>query len=299
MSFCCALLKKYLPATALVVAMSYTPSHAQVQVKEPTNINPEWNKDYEPFRIAGNLYYVGTYDLACYLVTSPQGHILINTGLAASADMIKKHVEQLGFKMSDIKILLLNQAHYDHMGAVAAIKKSTGAKLMVDAGDVKVVESGGEADYILGKYGVLFAPVKVDRVLHDGDEIKLGKTSLTMLHHPGHTTGSCSFVMETHDGKRAYSILIANMPKMLPEVEPAGMKGYPNVAKDFEYTYSAMPKLKFDLWVAAHASQFNLHEKHKPGDAYNPEAFRDQKGYEETIAELHQEYLDKKNGKKK
>lgn len=274
--------------------LSISSVHAQIKVVEPTSIDSQWIQDYEPFQIVGNLYYVGSYDLAMYLITTATGHILINTGMSSSAEMIKKHVEQLGFKMSDIKILLTTQAHFDHMGGMAAVQKMTGAVLMVDEGDVEVVESGGSADYVLGKYGATFQPLKVDRVLHDGDKISLGGTELTMLHHPGHTKGSCSYILTVKDEKRSYKVLIANMPKMLPEVDPDSMPGYPDVAKDFEYTYAVMPKLKFDIWVASHASQFKLHEKHKPGDKYNPEAFRDPEGYLSNIANLHKEYLEKK-----
>lgn len=112
-------------------------------VSEPRNTPPEWSKPNAPFRIAGNLYYAGTSDLACYLITTPKGNILINTGLAASAPLIKANIEALGFKLSDTKILLTTQAHYDHMGAMAAIKKLTGAKMMVDEKDSGVM---AEAD---------------------------------------------------------------------------------------------------------------------------------------------------------
>ncbi len=283
----------------ILIGLSYLflvqPAAAQADVHEPKGGNPEWVKDYEPFQMAGNLYYVGSYDLAMYLITTSEGHILINTGLASSAKMIQNHMKKLGFKMSDIKILLTNQAHFDHMGGMAAIKKMTGAQLMINEGDVQVAEDGGASDYVLGGHGATFQPVKADRILHDGDKISLGITALTMLNHPGHTKGSCSYILTVNEGKKSYKILIANMPKMLPEVNPAGMHGYANVGKDFEYTYAAMLKLQFDLWVAAHAGQFRLHDKHKPGDKYNPEVFRDRKGYEEVIKSLQKEYLDKKD----
>src|ERR1700744_5302028 len=111
---------------SLVFLSFYTSAQTVV---EPVNTHPEWAKAYPPFRIAGNLYYVGTYDLACYLITTPKGNILINTGLAASATIIKESIKSLSFKLADIKILLTTQAHYDHMGAMAEIKKLTGAKM--------------------------------------------------------------------------------------------------------------------------------------------------------------------------
>lgn len=263
------------------------------QVNEPDFHNPSWSQPYKPFRIAGNLYYVGTYELASYLITTPAGHILVNTGLAASADIISRNIEALGFKASDIKILLTNQAHFDHMGGMAAIQKMSDAQMMADEGDVAVIQDGGSSDYVLGGNGIMFQPLKVDRVLHNGDEITLGDMKLEVLHHPGHTRGSCSYLFTVKDDKRSYKVLLANMPKMLDDVNPAGMPGYPNVGKDFEYTYAAMPRVKFDLWLAPHASQFHLHDKHKEGDPYNPSAFKDRKGYLATIKQLHEEYLAK------
>src|SRR6185312_12820366 len=107
--------------------------HAMAQtIQEPKTTNLEWSTPYPPFRIAGNLYYVGTYDLACYLITTSQGNILINTGLSGSFSQIKNNIETLGFNFTDIKILLTTQAHYDHMGAMAAVKKATGAQFMAD-----------------------------------------------------------------------------------------------------------------------------------------------------------------------
>src|SRR5690349_5109408 len=115
------------------------------RVNEPKTTNPDWSKPYPPFRIAGNLYYVGTYDLACYLITTTGGNILINTGLAASAEQIKKNIETLGFKFPETKILLTTQVHYDHVGAMAEIKKITGAQIMVDEKDAPVLADGGSS----------------------------------------------------------------------------------------------------------------------------------------------------------
>jgi metallo-beta-lactamase class B len=111
-----------------------------------TDPHPEWSAPYQPFRIAGNLYYVGTYDLACYLITTSAANILINTGLAASVDMINNNIKTLGFNPADIRILLTTQAHNDHMSGMAAIQRLTGAKMMVDRGDSSVVADGGRSD---------------------------------------------------------------------------------------------------------------------------------------------------------
>ena len=281
----------FIHLTALLLLLCSAPSFSQT-VKEPTGGNPEWSKVYAPFRVAGNLYYVGTYDLACYLITTPQGHILINTGLASSFSQIKNNVEVLGFKFQDIKILLTTQAHFDHLGAMAAIKKATGARMMADEKDAAVVADGGVSDYAFGGT-VTFAPIQVDRQLRDNDIITLGGMNVTVLHHPGHTQGSCSYLVDVKDEKNSYRVLIANMPTIVTDKALDAIPAYPDIAKDYAYTLKALQALSFDLWVSSHASQFDLHTKRKPGDAYNPEVFRDRKGFDKAVAELKATY-DKK-----
>jgi metallo-beta-lactamase class B len=267
------------------------------KVVEPTNTPAEWSKPYQPFRIAGNLYYVGTDDLACYLITTPQGNILINTGLAASEKLIRANIEALGFRFADLKILLTTQAHYDHLGAMAAIQKATGAQMMVNSPDAPVLEDGGRSDYALGRETAMFQPLRAERLLQDGDTIRLGDFQMVMLHHPGHTKGSCSFLFDVKDDRRSYRVLIANMPTIVTERKFSEIPEYPDIEKEFAYTLEAMKKLSFDIWVASHASQFGLHRKHKPGQRYRPAAFVDRKGYDESIRELQEAYLKKVNGK--
>jgi len=260
------------------------------KVNEPNDVPADWSKPFQPFRIAGNLYYVGTYDLSCYLITTPQGHILINTGLANSAKTIKANVKTLGFKFSDIKVLLTTQAHYDHLGAMAEIKKQTGAQFMVDELDAQVAADGGQSDYAFGSKGSTFAPIKANRLLHNNEKIALGDMKLVILHHPGHTKGSCSYLFNVKDVKHTYRVLIANLPSIVTEKSFEKILTYPQIAQDYTYTFNAMEKLKFDIWLSSHASQFHLHKKHKPGDAYDPEKFRDLKSYQTALAELKKEF---------
>lgn len=278
----------------LILFSIHTGAHAQKLAPLPMN-NKEWSDTTEPFRIAGNLYYVGTYDLGCYLIATPQGHILINTGLAASVPLIKKNIEQLGFKFSDIKILLTTQAHFDHVAGMAEVKKLTNAKMWVDEKDAKALGDGGNSDYYMGGKGPLFLPVKADKLLKDHDTISLGGTKLELLHHPGHTKGSCSYLLTVKDDKKAYTVLIANIPTILPGSKMSGMPGYPEINKDFGYTLEAMKNVQFDLWVASHASQFGMHNKRKDGDAYNPEAFADRSLYDKTLEERKADYLKLQN----
>lgn len=277
----------------LAIILSFTVSFVAAQeVKEPRTTK-EWTASYPPFRIAGNLYYVGTYDLACYLITTGQGNILINTGLAASGEQIKNNIETLGFKFSDTKILLTTQAHYDHMGAMADIKNKTGAQLMVNEKEADVLVTGGGSDYELGVYGTSFKPVKADRLLKDGDTIRLDAMQLIMLHHPGHTKGSSSFLFTVKDDQRSYKVLIANMPTIVTDKPFTGISTYPGIADDYAYTFKKMKNISFDIWLASHASQFKMHTKHKPGDTYDPAAFIDRAGYDAALGELQKQF-DKK-----
>lgn len=268
-------------------------SQAQKVVEPSAEKHPEWTQPFPPFQIAGNLYYVGTADLACYLITTSKGNILINTGLASSQTQITANIKTLGFKFSDTKILLTTQAHFDHMGAMAAIKKLTKAKMMADEGDAAVIADGGLSDYDLKGDVRTFAPVNVDRILHNGDTIKLGNMKIVILHHPGHTKGSCSYLFDVKDKKRGYKVLIANMPTIVTDKKFTDVPSYPNIAQDYAYTLKAMKDLQFDIWVASHGIQFGLISKHKPDSPYNPMVFADKKDYYDEIDELQAEY-DKK-----
>lgn len=280
------------PAVAALLSLTFIYTHAQ-KINEPQNTNPEWSQAYQPFRIVGNLYYVGTYDLACFLIVTPGGNILINTGLAASASVISKNIEALGFKIADTKILLTTQAHFDHVGAMASMKEVTRAKMMADDKDAGVLTDGGASDYEFGGKGSTYRPVKVDRLLKNGDTVTLGTMRLVMLHHPGHTKGSCSFLFDVKDERKTYKVLIANMPTIITDRKFSDIHAYPDIAKDYAYTFDALKKLTFDIWLSSHAGQFALHTKHKPGDVYNPEVFVDRKGYDKSLSDLQGQYLKK------
>ena len=142
--------------------------------------------------------------------------------------------------MRDTKILLTLQAHYDHVGAMAAMKAQTGATLMADAKDADVLMSGGATDYEMGKYGVSFKPVQPDKLLQNNDTVSLGEMKLVMLHHPGHTKGSCSYMFTVKEGKKVYRVLIANMPTIIVEGSLDSIAAYPDIAKDYAYTLKAM-----------------------------------------------------------
>jgi metallo-beta-lactamase class B len=287
------MIKNMFVLTAMAVASFICVQTSAQKINEPQSTNAQWSQPYPPFRIVGNLYYVGTYDLACYLIVTEKGNILINTGLAASASMIKESIEALGFAFADTKILLTTQAHFDHVGAMAFIKKRTGAKMMADYRDAGVLADGGSTGYELSKNQSTYEPVKVDRLLKNGDTITLGNMRVVMLHHPGHTKGSCSFLFDEKDEHKTYRVLIANLPTIVTDKKFSAISSYPDIAKDYAYTSDAMKKLSFDIWLSSHASQFELHTKHKPGEVYSPDAFVDQKGYDKSVSDLQAQYLTK------
>lgn len=264
---------------------------AQATLKRLPITNEEWLRPFPAFRIAGDLYYVGSYDLASFLITTPDGHILVNTGAYDSLALIRTSVESLGFAFDDIEILLTTQAHWDHVADLAAIKRATGARMYAHAGDVPVLEDGGNSDFRFPNgRGVIFEPVAVDRQLADGDAIELGGTTLILHHHPGHTKGASSFTFTTADDERSYAVLIVNMGTINQGVELLNMPAYPEIADDYAATFRAQQALTADVWVSSHASHFDLHEKFQPGGGYDAEPFIDQAGYLAKIELYEQRY---------
>ncbi|PAW92101.1 subclass B3 metallo-beta-lactamase [Mucilaginibacter sp. MD40] len=289
-------MKKVLSILLLVLIAACV--QAQI-VREPDATKyPDWTRSIAPFRVVGNLYYVGTADLACYLITTKEGHILINTGLASSENIILENIKKLGFKVSDVKILLTTQAHFDHLGAMAAIKKITGAKMLADYADASVIADGGLSDYDLDGKHRTFKPIHVDRILHNDDHITLGNMALTMLYHPGHTKGSCSYLFNVTDKGRTYRVLIANMPTIVTDKDFNAIPAYPKIAKDYAYTLAAMQKLKFDIWLASHGSQFDLLKKYPAAKNYRPSVFMDKENYYQQLKELEIGYRKKLAGRR-
>jgi len=184
---------------------------------------PEWTRPFPPFHVAGNLYYVGSEDLAAYLITTPQGNILINSNLESSPEQIKESVEKLGFKFGDTKILLISHAHFDHCAGSAQIVKMTGAKYAVMDADVPVVESGGRKDFHYGnRKDLWFRTAHVDRALHDGDTVSLGGTVLAAHKTAGHTKGTTTWTLEEVEGGRTLHVVIVGSTNVNPGYKLVG-----------------------------------------------------------------------------
>lgn len=258
-----------------------------------TQNNPEWTRPFPPFKIIGNIYWVGSYDLSTYLITTPQGHILINTGIGDTAREIKASVEQLKFKMRDVKILTATHGHWDHVAGMADLKKMTGAALFISAPDKELLESGGKADFRWGDTpSAHFDPVTVDRTFADGETITLGETSLTPHLHPGHTKGATSFTTDVNENGKTYRVVIANLGSINPGVKVTGMPGYPGIEQDYARAFTAQKAMTIDVFLASHASQFGLHDKYKPGDPYDPDRFVDAAGFLEAVTGLEKTFLE-------
>ncbi len=273
---------------------------AAAQQPAPAPSNADWTRPFPPFRIIGNVYWVGTYDLSTYLITTPQGHILINTGVGDTAQQIRASVEALGFKLADVKILTATHGHYDHVAGFADLKRMTGAKLVVAAGDRDLFESGGKADFRFGDTpSARFDPVTVDQTFKDLEKISLGGTEITTHLHAGHTKGATSFTLNVQEAGKTYRVIIANMGSINPGVTVSGMPKYPDIGQAYARTFRAQKELKIDVWLASHASQFGLHDKYKPGDPYNPDRFVDPAGYLAAVERLEKTYLDQLAREKK
>jgi metallo-beta-lactamase class B len=228
-----------------------------------------------------------------FLITTDEGHILINTGPYGSVPLIKSSVEELGFNFEDIEILLTTQAHWDHVGGLAEIKRLTGARMVAHVDDVASLENGGVSDY---KYPdgrePVFEPIDVDRQLQDGDVIGLGNFSLVVHHHPGHTKGASSYSFTTTLEGENYSVLIVNMGTINDGVTVSGMPAYQDITDDFRETFIAQQELSPDIYVSSHAGHFDLHEKYSQGDPYDPRRFIDPDGYQEKIKYYQDLYLE-------
>jgi len=253
--------------------------------------DPAWTEPFPPFRIAGNLYYVGSKGLANYLITTPQGHILINSDLEANVPLIKASIEQLGFKFSDVKILLISHAHWDHNAGSARLKALTGATYMVMDADVSVVESGGKLDFHYGSEpAMLYMPMRVDQVLHDGDEVKLGDVVLTAHLTPGHTKGCTTWTMTVRDGGKTFQATIIGSPNVNPGYRLVGNDKYPTIAEDYNRTFRVLKSLPCELFLGAHGAYFGMEAKYARMKSGVADAFVDPQGCAAFVAQKEQAF---------
>ena len=237
--------------------------------------NPDWHAQFPAFKIAGNLYYVGTADLAVYLVRTPQGNILINSDFAEDVPTVRKSIEQLGFKYSDTRIVLISHAHGDHDEGVGQIQKDTGARVMVMEGDVAEVQSTAP-----GRPGA-----KVERTLHDGDKVELGGSTLVAHLTPGHTKGCTTWTMQVDEGGKKLNAVIIGSPNVNAGYILVGNKNYPTIAQDYEKTFTVLKSLPVDLFLGAHGAYFGMKAKFERMKAGGANPFIDPAGYNVYVTE--------------
>jgi metallo-beta-lactamase class B len=250
--------------------------------------NPDWTTPLAPFRIADGLYYVGSKDLASYLVVTRAGNILINSSLESSPGLIRASVERLGFKYTDIKILLISHAHWDHDAGSARVIEETGAQYMVMDGDVPVVESGGAADFAYANSP--YPKAKVDRVLHDGDEVRLGEAVLVAHKTPGHTRGCTTWTMKVkqNGGKTLDAVIVGSWnvnPGFRLVDKPQQPASYPGITDDYRKTFALLKKLPCDIFLGAHGAYFNMTEKLAKAARDGESVWIDPDGYKAAVAE--------------
>jgi len=242
--------------------------------------NPDWHREFPAFRIAGNIYYVGTADLASYLIATPQGHILLNTDFKEDVPLIKKSVEQLGFAYKDIKIILISHAHGDHDEATGLVRSETGAKLMVMDADVPAEESAAP-----GRPGA-----HVDRVLHDGDTVELGGSKLIAQLTPGHTKGCTTWTMQVREDGRTLNVVVIGSPNVNAGYVLVGNKNYPQIADDYVKTFARLRSFPCDVFLGAHGAYFGLKAKHEKLKAGATNPFIDPDGYKAYVAERNETF---------
>ena len=213
-----------------------------------------WNQPVEPFRILGHLYYVGASDIASYLVTTPEGHILVDGGFEETAPLIEASVETLGFELDDVEILLNSHAHFDHAGGLARLKERTGATFYAMSEDAEWLRTGK------AQWGAI-PPVAVDEELQHGDVVELGGVQMTAVHTPGHTPGCTSWTLQVEEDDTSYDVVLVGSPNALSEHDLVDNEDYPAIATDFELTFERMKALDVDVFLGSHAHYFQMKKK--------------------------------------
>ena len=248
--------------------------------------SPAWTEPFPPFRVIGNVYYVGSRGLASYLITTSGGDILINSSLESSVPLVRESVEKLGFHFNDVKVLLISHAHWDHCAGSALVKQLTGANYMVMDADVPEIEAGGQGNFRYGDTpGTFYKPTKVDRVLHDGDEVKLGDTTLVAHLTPGHTKGCTTWTMKAAEAGKTYDVVIVGSPNVNPGYKLVNNPLYPQIASDYERMFRVLKSLPCDVFLGAHGDYYGLEAKFARMQAGGSNPFIDPAGYKNYVAE--------------
>src|SRR5215467_5931573 len=248
-----------------------------------------WKRPVEPFRIIGNIYYVGGADLTSYLIETPRGLILLDGGTASLAPTIQKNIEQLGFKVADIRVLLNSHAHTDHAGGLMYFKHLSGARMIASEGDRPLLERWAHDPQFGDRLG--FPAVVVDQIIHDGEIVELGGVKLRAVLTPGHTPGCTTWTMAANEGGRKYDVVFFCSTSAPSGYRLVNNKAYPQIVSDYEHSFARLKQLPCDVFLCAHRTFFHLKEKSvqlKAGPRPNP--FIDPDGYRWFVAASEREF---------
>jgi len=280
----------YIATCLFVLLTNSIPLVAQTPVS-PTRESAERTEPVEPFRIIDNIYYVGpTLHNTSYLITGSDGHVLIDTIYEESVPAIVENIKKLGFNPEDIKLILGTHAHSDHVAGHARMQEMTGARILASAQDKEVIESGGKADF---RGGSGWTPAKVDQIIIDGEEIRLGNILIQAHFTPGHTKGCMTFTMVAEEDMRKFNVLFLGGVRMAAE-PLLGHPLYPNMAEDLAMSFEKLNSLPVDIYLGGHGYWNDLGNKitqMQQGQGYK--AFIDPESYRKSILYWQQEFIDK------
>jgi metallo-beta-lactamase class B len=240
-----------------------------------------WNQPVKPFRIIGNIYYVGAANVSSFYIRTPAGAILLDGGLPETAPLIAKSIAELGFSIKGVKFLLNSHAHYDHCGGLAELKKLSGARMVASERDAVVLNTaqGGAGP---------FPAVHVDRVIGDKQTLALGGVTLTAHITPGHTKGCTTWTMPVTDAGKTYQVVFYCSTTVVDKL--VNNAGYPGIVADYERSFAELKKLPCDVFLAPHAGFFHLEEKRKQLDAGKLDAFVDPAEMQKYVDESEQDF---------
>lgn len=268
-----------------MLLLLFCPALAEAQADETAR---SWNRPVKPYRVIANIYYVGASDVTSFLITTPEGHILLDSGFAETVPLIRDNVKQLGFRLEDIKILINSHAHYDHAGGLAQLKELTGAKLMASEADAVLLASGGRDDFQWGDK-LSYSPAEVDRRLRDKDTINLGGVTMTARLTPGHTKGSTTWTMQVKEAGKLLSVVFVGSTSV-PGYKLIGNPKYPGIADDYAHTFRLLKGLPCDLFLSTHGSSFSMTEKMLRAERGEKNPFIDPEGYRRFIKQTERAF---------
>jgi metallo-beta-lactamase class B len=249
----------------------------------------QWNRPFPPYQVIGNVYYVGTNEIAQFLITTSAGHILLDSGFEASVPRLRENVEALGFHYRDIKLLLASHAHIDHVQAHALVRQQTGAQVIASVADAAFIESGGKGESVFaGVYDWTACPV--DRRIADGEQVTLGTTTLTAHLTPGHTMGATTWTMMVQDSGKSLHVVFFPSANINPGVHLLGNARYPQIAQDFERSFATWKALACDVFLADHGEFYAMMEKYARRESSRANPFIDPNGYRTFVAEADQRF---------